>query len=546
MHPGEDGALFLAGGLLSAVVLTLLLLACANLANLLLVRGLGRSGEMAVRSALGASRGRVARLFLLESVLLTVIGGLVGLLLTRWALGVLQALPIAEVMGRAPKLDMDRRVALFSVVLMLATGVLFGLAPAIRSWRADVALALRDDRRAISAGRGVTRLRSLLVALQVAASLVLVLGTGLLARSLAALQNADPGVDANRVAYLRLDWSAAGLEGDRIRPALDEVRERVTAIPGITDAAFASRIPAQGSGSTTTEVEGYTPPAGTNAVEMPFVLVSDGYFRTMGIPLLQGRLFDENDAPGGDGVSIIINEAAARRFWGGAADALGRRMRGQGSKAWTRTVVGVVGDVPMSRLGEKPRPMFYFSTRQSASTPSFLVARTDGPPSAALDPMRRALAAVQPAVTVDAQSTLAAHFGATLSTPRTVAKAMGLFSLLALLLAGLGIYAVVSFSVARRTSELGIRMALGAERSGLVRMVVREVAGVVILGLAAGLAVSALVATRMGGMLYGVAALDPPTFAGAVLVLLGVAWAAAWLPARRAALADPVESLRVS
>jgi len=527
------------------VVLTLLLLACANLANLLLVRGLGRSGEMAVRSALGASRGRVARLFLLESILLTVLGGLAGLLLTRWALAALPALPIAEVLGRTPELDMDRRVALFSVVLMLVTGVLFGLAPAIRSWRADVALALRDDRRTISAGRGVTRLRSLLVAIQVAASLVLVLGTGLLARSLAALQNADPGVDADRVAYLRLDWSATGLEGDRIRVALDELRERMTAIPGVADAAFATRIPAEGSGTTTTEVEGYTPPAGTHAVEMPFVLVSDGYFRTLGIPLVEGRLFDENDVPGGDGVSIVINEAAARRFWGNA-DPIGRRMRGQGAKTWTRTVIGVVGDVPMSRLGEKPRPMFYVSTRQSAVTPSFLVARTDGPPSAVLAPMRRVLATVQPAVTVDAQSTLAAHFGATLSTPRTVAKAMGVFSLLALLLAGLGIYAVVSFSVARRTSELGIRMALGAERSRLVRMVVREVAGVVILGLAAGLAVSVLVATRLGGMLYGVAALDPPTFAGAVLVLLAVAWAAAWLPAHRAAQSDPVEALRVS
>ncbi len=545
MHPGEDANLFMAGALLSAVVLTLLLLACANLANLLLVRGLGRSGEMAVRSALGASRGRVARLFLLESILLTVVGGLVGLLLTRWALAALPALPLADVLGRTPELEMDHRVALFSLVLMAVTGVLFGLAPAIRGWRTDVALALRDDRRAVSAGRGVTRLRSALVAVQVAASLVLVLGTGLLARSLVALQGADTGVDTDRVAYLQLDWSAAGLEGDRIGVALDELRQRVMAIPGVTGAAFASRIPAQPGGTTTTEVEGYTPPAGTSAVEMPFVVVSDGYFQAMGIPVLEGRVFGEDDVPGGDGASIVINEAAARQFWGDV-DVLGRHMRGQGSQKWTRTVVGVVGDVPVSRLGEKPRPMFYYSTRQVAYAPGFLVARTDGPASAVLEPARRAVAAAQPSVTVDAQSTLAAHFGATLSTPRTVAKAMGAFSLLALLLAGLGIYAVVSFSVARRTSEVGIRMALGAERSRVVGMMVREVGGVVALGLAVGVVVAALVSSRLGGMLYGVRALDPLTFVGAVLVLSGVAWAAAWIPARRAARADPVEALRTS
>jgi predicted permease len=380
---------------------------------------------------------------------------------------------------------------------------------------------------------------------QVAASFVLVLGTGLLARSLAALQDVNPGVDTNRVAYLRLDWSRAGLQGDQLRVALDELRQRMEEIPGITRAALVSRLPAQGSATTTTEVEGYTPPAGTDAVELPFARVTDGYFKTMGIPVLQGRVFDDDDVPGGEAISIVINQAAARRFWG-TADPIGRRMRGQGSKAWNRVVVGVVGDVPVDRLGEGPRPLFYISTRQSLVAPSYLVARTKGSPSAVLASMRRQLTALQPSVAVDAQSTLAAHFGATLSTPRLAAKAMGAFSILALLLAGLGIYAVVSFSVARRTSEFGIRMALGAERARLVRMVVREVVGVVLLGVLLGVAVSALGASRVRGVLYGVAALDPVTFAGAALVLVGVAWAAAYVPARRAARTDPVEALRVS
>ena len=545
MHPQGDARLFMAGGLLSAVVLTILLLACANLANLLLVRGLSRSGETAVRTALGAPKGRVARLFVFESLLLALMGGALGLLLTRWALAAIPALPLASVVGGTLELGIDGRVALFSVVLMALTGVLFGLAPAIRSVRSDVARVLRDDRRSGSADRGTTRLRSLLVAVQVAASLVLVLGTGLIARSLTALQTMDPGVDVDHVAYLRVDWSHAGLEGDQVRAALDALRDRLLALPGVTQAALVTRLPAQRAGTTTTEVEGYTPPAGTDAVELPFALVTDGYFETMGIPLVAGRLFGEDDVPGGSGIAILVSQAAARRFWGDA-DPIGRRLRGQGSQSWTRTVVGVVGDVSVSSLGERPQPMFYRSTRQAAYAPAYVVARTDGDPAALLAPMRRELAALSPSAVVDAQGTLATHFGATLAVPRMAARAMGAFSVLALLLAGLGIYAVVSFSVARRTSELGIRIALGAERAGVVRMVVREVAGVVLAGLLVGVVVSALAAPRLGGFLYGVDALDPLSFGGAVVVLLAVAWAAAYVPARRASRADPVASLRVS
>ncbi len=542
-HPQGDGALYLAAGLLSAVVLTVLLLACANLANLLLVRGMTRSGEMAVRSALGAPRGRVARLFLLESLILSAVGGGFGLLLTRWALEALPLLPLADVVGGTLELAIDGRVATFSVVLMALTGLLFGLAPAVRSARADVARALRDDRRGTS-GRGTTRLRSLLVAVQVAASLILVLGTGLLARSLAALQTRDTGVDADRVAYLRADWSRSGLEGEGIRVALDELRQRMEAIPGVTRAAVASRLPAQRSGTTTTEVEGYTPSTGTEAVELPFAVVGDGYFETMGIALVAGRFFNDDDVPGA-GTSIVINETAARRFWGDA-NPLGRRMRGQGSEEWTRTVVGVVEDTPVGSLGEAARPMFYFSTRQTAFPPSYVVARTDGDPASLLEPMRREMTALSVTATVSAQGTLGGHFGASLAAPRLAARAMGAFSVLALLLAGLGVYAVVSFSVQRRTSELGIRMALGAERSGVVRMVVWEVVGVVLAGLAVGLVLSALASSRLDGILYGVPALDPLAFGGAVIVLLAVAGAAAYVPARRAAAADPVEALRVS
>ncbi len=543
-HPQGDGNVFRAGGLLSAIALSVLLVACANLANLLLVRGLGRSGEMAVRSALGAPKGRVARLFLLESLLLAGAGGLAGLILTRWALSALPALPIADVIGGTLELAVDARVTLFAFGLVTLTGVLFGLAPAVRSARTDVSRALRDDRRGASSDRGSVRLRSMLVAIQVSASLVLVLGTGLLARSLAALQTVDTGVDVERIAYVRIDWTPAGLNVEEARIATDELLERLEALPGVERAALGSRLPAMSQGSTTTEVEGYTPPAGTSAVELPFAIVTDGYFEAMGVPLVAGRLFGQDDVPGG-GVSILVSEATARRFWGDA-DPIGRRMRGQGSETWTRTVVGVVGDVPVASIGESNAALFYFSSRQSQGSPSYVLVRATGEPATLLASVRREVDGWRPSVTVSAQGTLDSHFGASLAARRLAARGMIAFSLLALLLAGLGIYTVVSFTVARRSSELGIRIALGAERSGVVRMVVREVATIVGVGLGVGVLLSALGASRVSGLLFGVAALDPLTFVGAVAVLLTVAGVAAWVPARRAARADPVEALRAS
>jgi len=544
IHPSADGDLYAAGGLLSSVVLTVLLLACANLANLLLVRGMGRTGEMAVRTALGAPRGRVARLFLLESLLLSAAGAAAGILLARWALAIVPTLPIPLPRGATLELGVDARVLGFSLALGLGTGFLFGLAPALRAVRADVALTLRDDVRTVSGGRGMARLRNGLVAIQVAASLVLVLGTALIARSLGALQTLDTGVDPDRVAYLRTDWSSSGLEADARRAALDELLARVEAIPGVTRAAAASRLPAQPGGSTTTEVEGYTPPNGTGAVELSFATVSDGWFDVMGIGLVEGRTFGPDDVAGGPGVSIVINREAAERFWPGAS-ALGRRMRGQGAEAWGRTVVGVVENSPVNGISEPPRPIMYFSSRQM-TPPGVIVARTDGAPEALITPLREAVAGAGYTVTVSAQGTLAGFFGESLAAPRLVARLMSAFSALALVLAGLGIYAVVSFSVARRTAELGIRIALGAERGRVTRMVVGEVAGVVVAGLALGLGVAAVGSPRLEGVLYGVSGLDPVAFTVALAVMLAVALAAAWLPARRAARADPVEALRVS
>jgi putative ABC transport system permease protein len=541
VHPAADGNLFLFGGLLGGVVLTVLLLTCANLANLLLVRGLGRSGEMALRRALGAGRGRVARLFLLESLLLSAAGGVLGLAVARWIVSVLPTLPIPMPGWSRLDLAIDARVGLFAGGLVLLTGSLFGLAPAVRSAAADVAANLREERRGSSVGGGTLRLRNALVAAQVAASLVLVMGAGLLARSLAALQAVDPGVDADRVAWVRADLSRTGLAGTELRVAVDGLIEEVAAIPGVARSAATSRLPAQGGGSTTTVVEDYAPPGGADAVELDFAVVSDGYFETMGIPLVAGRGFGPDDVAGGEPV-IVMNETAAHRFWGGAQAALGRRTRSEGGETW-RTVVGIVANAPVSSLSEPASPFMYFYAGQSGMGQPYLVARTAGDPSSLVTPLRTRVAGATTGTLVG-QGTMAGWLGEGLAGPRFAALLMGGFSALALLLAGLGIYSVVSFSVARRTGELGIRMALGAGRDRVTRMVVREVIGTVGLGVIVGIGLALAVAPRLEGLLFGVDPLDPVGFTGAGLFLLAVGVGAAWIPARRAARTDPVDALR--
>lgn len=540
-HPSVDGQMYAVGGLLMAVVVMVLLLASANLANLLLVRGLERTGEMAVRRALGARPGRVARLFLVESLLLSLAGGGLGVLLARQLVAVLPSLPLPL---PPMEIGVDWRVGLFSLALMGATGVLFGLAPAVGAARRDLARSLRDDRRTSSLGRGPTRLRGILVAVQVAASLVLVLGAGLLTCSLASLQSVDTGVDAERVAFVRTSFGQAGLSGPEAAVTLEELLGRVAALPGVTRAAATSRLPAEGGGSTTTVVEGYTPAAGTDAVELDFAVVTPGYFEALGIPLLAGRSFSRDDLPGAAPV-ILVNETAARRFWGGV-DVVGRRTRPQDLRDAWRTVIGVVGDAPVGSLAGPTPPMMYFSSTQSGLGAPYVLARTDGEAAALLSRMREEVVATRASLPVTSQGTLASHFASGLAARRAGVVMMGAFSLLAVLLAGLGIYAVVSHGVARRAGELGLRIALGADRSGVVRMVVGEVVATVGIGLLVGAGIVVALAPRLEGVLYGIRPLDPPTFAGAVLFLAAVAGLAAWAPARRAARVDPVEALRTS
>jgi predicted permease len=528
-----------------ALTTTLLLLAGANLANLLLVRGIARLGEVAVRRALGAGTIRMARLHFVEALLLCGAGGLAGVGLAHLALAGLPLAPLPAPFSANLDLSIDGRIAAFAVTLMIVTGVLFALAPALRSIRSDVAGALRGDRRTSSVGRGTVRLRNALVVIQVAGSLVVVLVAGLLGRSLVALQRLDPGVDVERVAWARFDLSPAGLEEDALATALEHIRARIKALPGVTGAAIASRLPAQRSGTTSTIIEGYTPEAGTDATELSALIVTPEYFETMGLRLIAGRTFAATDVRGADRV-VVVNETAARRYWGGHA-AVGGRMRSQARNAPFRTVVGIVEDSPVAEFPERPvRPMFYVAAAQATVTAGYVLARTDRASDTLPAEMRSAAIGARAGVDVSAQGTLASIFDAALARPRFIAGTVSVASILAVVLAGLGLYSVVAFNAARRAGELGIRMALGASASRVARLVVRDAVGSVALGLAAGLVAAAALVPRLEPALFGVAPRDPVTFAGGLAAFAMVAGFAAYVPARRAARTDPSVTLRAS
>ena len=539
-HPEADGSLVGAGIGLFTVSGLVLLLACGNLGNLLLVRGIGRRPEMAVRQALGAGRGRVARLLLLEALLLSALGAAAGLMLAGWSLRLVPGLPL-PVPGGGLDVGLDARVIGFAVALAILTGLLFGLLPSLHATRTDVASALRDEGRGSSAGRSVSVMRGGLLTLQVAVSLVLVVGAGLMARSLANVERVDPGFDAAQIAVIGTSLAQGGVTDGEALVVATQVLERVAALPGVERAALTTRLPVQRGGSTTQVVDGYTPQAGTGSVELDFAFVSRDYFETMGMPLLAGRGFSADDRAGSPRV-VVVNETAARTFWDG--DALRGRIRSQSAPdSWVQ-VVGVVADARVSALDEPPTPQIFYSAEQSGPGSFAVVARTAGDPAALLGPLRTALRDVRATLPVTRLTTLDAHLGDALADARFLVLLLGSFSLLSLMLAGLGVYAIVAFSVERRSRELGIRAALGAEGARLIRMVVGETLGIVGVGIIAGLGLSLLAARGIAGMLYGVPAFDPATFALAAALLAVSAAAAAFLPARRAGRTDPVGVLR--
>jgi predicted permease len=431
-------------------------------------------------------------------------------------------------------------MVLFSVLAALGTGCLFGLLPSWRSAATNVATVLRAAGRTQSSG-GSSALRGTLVAAQVALSVVLVTATALLARSFVNAERVDPGVDAERIAVIGTNLLQAGVTPQEAPAVASQILERIGALPGVERVALTTRLPLASGGTSSTIVEGYELPRGANAIEMPAVGVSNEYFATMGIRLLAGRTFsavEQRESP----PVVIVNETAARAFFGG--DAVGRRVRPQDNADAWREVVGVVADVKVAELQEPPTPLMYFSTEQTGAGAFAVVVRTQGDPATLLNALPSALRSVRASLPVTRIDVLETHVATALEAARTSALLMGAFAALALLLAGLGVYAAVAFSVERRTQEIGIRVALGATAPQLIRMVIGGSLKIALVGVAVGLVLAIAAAQGMQAILFGVAPIDAVSFGAAALLLTGAAALAAFVPARRAIRASPSEVLR--
>ncbi|HEX3160657.1 MAG TPA: ABC transporter permease [Gemmatimonadaceae bacterium] len=540
--------------LLGAVALVLLI-ACANVANLFLVRAAGRRREIAVRLAIGAGRRRLVRQLLTESVLLSALGGVAGIAVAWWGVRVLAALDPSSTL-QAQRLTglgavgfdsirLDPTAFAFAAVLAVGTGLLFGLVPALQATRPSFTGALKDeDPRARAGGRRGVSSRSVLAVAEIALALVLLAGSGLMLRSLGNLLGVHPGFDATQVLTLRLN-TAEGLGRDSLPGFYDELLERFGALPGVTDVALSDCPPLNGQCNGTVVALRDRPPVTPGSEPSVGVhWVTPSWFSTLRVPLQRGRLFTDADR-GGQRKVVLVSETAARTIWPGE-DPIGRPVSvGQGG-FWQDTayVVGVVGDVRFGTLDSLPVPEVYLSYYQSPRGRMMLFARTAGDPLAVAAAARGVVRSMAPDAPVYDIRTLESRVGDTMAYARFSALLLALFALVALALATMGTYGVISFAVSQRTREIGVRVALGATRGDILRMVVGQGVGIAVAGAVCGL-VAALGATRvLRSLLFGVAPSDPVTFAAIAALLVGVVVVASWVPARRAASIPPLRALR--
>jgi predicted permease len=537
---GETNQMLL---ILLGAVGIVLLIACANVANLQLARTTARNREIAIRTALGAARGRVVRQLLTESVLLSLLGGAAGVVLAMWGIAVLVSLLPAEV-PRLNNIGIDLRVLSFSLGLSVVTGMLFGLAPALSSSKIDLQLALKESGSPAMTGMG-GRLRSLLIVAEVSLALMLVIGAGLLVKSFWRLQQVDPGFKAENVLSLQLaPPSTAYAEGDRKRVFYREIMDRVRALPGVKAAGAIHLLPMGGSNwNPNLRVEDHPLPEGTALPSVDWRLITPGYFQAMGIRLIRGRYFTEDDNEKALAVAIV-NETLARRYWPGE-DPIGKRIRGGfEGKEWV-PIVGVVSDVKEQGLDLPTHLEMYRPFAQSPLTSSLtLMVRTDTEPSALAAAIRNEVWAIDRNVPIADVQPLAQVVSESVNARRQTMLMLASFAGVALLLGAVGIYGVVTYSVNQRTHEIGVRMALGATSRDVLRLIVGQGMRVILTGVALGLVGAYLASRALEQLLFGVSATDPLTFAGVTLLLVVVAFLACLIPARRATRVDPMEALR--
>lgn len=518
----------------------LLLIVCANMANLMLARLSGRRREIAVRGALGAGRLEVARPILAEAILLAVGGGTLGLLLAFGGLRLLGSLPEAQ-LPRMAKIQLDGSVLAFATLVSVAVALLFGVLPAFKAG-ADLRQQMHESSGATGSPFARRILNALVVA-EVALALVLLVGAGLMTRSFQKLLQVSPGFDATNLVAARVLLPAAKYQRPTLARFYDDVVERLRRAPGVTGASAVSAMPLHNvgaAGALPFNVEGQQPPP----TEDPLAdvrIVAPGYFQTMRIPLLAGRLLDERDVETGPRTSVI-NQTMARRYFPNESP-IGRIIQNPHGKS---EVVGVVGDVRNQGLESEPKKQVYLPMRQSPSAGMALVARTDRDPTALATTIQRVIWDVDPQQPIYELSTVDQILARAVFLPRLSTTLLALFALAALLLAGLGIYGVLSYSVSERTREIGLRLALGASGGDTVRMVMRNSLALVLGGGALGLAASLALARSLAGVLYGVGPFDLTTFATAAAVLAVAGILASALPALRTTRVDPMVALRES
>lgn len=530
--------------LLLGAVGFVLLIACTNVANLLLARAAARSREISIRAALGAGRGRLVTQFLTESLVLALTGGALGLLLAMWGTDLLLAI-IGDGLPRATEVHLDGRVVLFTAGLSVVTGVIFGLMPALHASRADLHGAMREGERGATA-HGMGRVRSVLVVSQVALALMLLVGAGLFLRSFVALQRVDAGFEPQGVLTARLALPEEQYRDESKRAALmQEVLRRAQAVPGVESAGLASILPLTGRSDWTTEVEGKAmPPSEQAPPAVEYRLATADYLKVLRVPLIRGRMLLDSDdfsAPH----AVVINETTARVLFPGE-DPIGRRMRPQSRDAnapWA-TVVGIVKDVREWGLDLPARPTAYYSLTQRPPSGAYIVLRTRQHPESLLASLQAELRKVEPDLPLYDVAPMEAVVDGSVAQRRFSMVLLMLFAGVAVVLASLGIYGVISYTVTQRTRELGIRMALGARQVDVLGLMVKQGLRLTLLGVGVGLLSSLGLGQLLSALLYGVQAHDPLTLAGVAVLLALVALVASWLPARRATKVDPALTLR--
>jgi predicted permease len=543
VHPVADRAMRpIAAGLMIGIGLVLLI-ACANVANMLLARASGRRKEIGVRLAIGATRGRVVRQLVTESLVLAFCGAVAGIAVAALLLRLVDALPMPVPVPLALSLRIDERVLLFTTLVATLAGLAAGLAPALRATRLDLVSDLKGDvASAKAAGRRLT-LRDGLVAAQTAVTLVLLVAAALLTRSLLEAHRVELGFRAQGLVALSAELSLIGYDETRASQLLDQAFERIRALPGVVSAARAVRQPLAINYNRNTVFFPDRHRPGDQGTAIAATWVDEQYFATLGVPLLRGRLFTTADAPSAPRVAVVT-DAFVRRYWPDA-DPLGRRFKLRGLDGPEYEVVGVVADYKVETIGEAPTPYIHYPLRQRPFTGNVLLARSAQDPDALLAAMRREVLALEPSTVFFESQTMEGQVDASLLPARLAAQTIGLIGLVATALAAIGLYGVIAYTVARRTREIGIRMALGATPGLVVQMVMRQGLGIMAAGLVVGSLLGWVAARAIAAGLYGVGAADPLAWAGAVSVLAAAAALANYLPARRAARVDPSVALRM-